>query len=302
MQRLIDAIDLDRASAAVAERALDTPTILSDELAPLAGGPLALKCECLQRTGSFKIRGALSKVAALGPRAAAGLVTASAGNHGRASPRRPSCTGSPARSSCPAKPRFSRSRRCSGSAPASRWRGSRSTTPWPWPGSGPRSPLRRWRPALVHPFDDLDVIAGQGTIGLELLQDVPELARVVIPIGGGGLASGIGVALRRAGARVELVGVQASACAPYARLLADGSGPEPAASAGATIADGIAIKHPGASPSRCWGPPGRDGHRRGGRDSERDRAARRARQARRRGRRRRGPGGALSGRLEPVAV
>ncbi|HYM55547.1 MAG TPA: pyridoxal-phosphate dependent enzyme, partial [Solirubrobacteraceae bacterium] len=101
--------------------------------------------------------------------------------------------------------------------------------------------------ALVHPFDDLDVIAGQGTLALELLQDVPDLARVVAPVGGGGLASGIGIALRRAGAEVELVGVQARACAPYAEYL---TGSPPAVEAelavGATIADGIAIKRPGA--------------------------------------------------------
>ena len=72
----------------------------------------------------------------------------------------------------------------------------------------------------MHPFDDLDVIAGQATLGLELLEDVPDLARVVVPVGGGGLASGIGIALRRAGADVELIGVQASACAPYAQALA----------------------------------------------------------------------------------
>jgi threonine dehydratase len=100
--------------------------------------------------------------------------------------------------------------------------------------------------AFVHPFDDLDVIAGQATLGLELLEDVPDLARVVVPVGGGGLASGVGIALRRAGADVELVGVQASACAPYARALEGASssvGEE--ASTGATIADGIAIKQPG---------------------------------------------------------
>jgi threonine dehydratase len=98
--------------------------------------------------------------------------------------------------------------------------------------------------ALVHPFDDLDVIAGQGTLGLELLEDVPDLARVVVPVGGGGLASGIGIALRRAGVEVELVGVQARTCAPYVRALGgDADGLE--AAVGATIADGIAIKRPG---------------------------------------------------------
>jgi threonine dehydratase len=121
--------------------------------------------------------------------------------------------------------------------------------------------------ALVHPFDDIDVIAGQATLALELLEDVPDLARVVVPVGGGGLASGVGIALRRAGAQVELVGVQAQACAPFARELARAGGGErgfagartSAASGGetsvpagaelapgATIADGIAIKRPGA--------------------------------------------------------
>jgi threonine dehydratase len=100
---------------------------------------------------------------------------------------------------------------------------------------------------MVHPCDDLDVISGQATIGLELLEDVPDLARVLVPVGGGGLASGIGIALRRAGADVKLIGVQAQVCAPYAHALAppskDGRGLEVAP--GATIADGIAIKHPG---------------------------------------------------------
>jgi threonine dehydratase len=100
--------------------------------------------------------------------------------------------------------------------------------------------------AFVHPFDDLDVIAGQGTLGLELLEDVPDLARVVVPIGGGGLASGVGVALRRAGADVQLVGVQANACAPYVRALESATrSTREEASTGATIADGIAIKRPG---------------------------------------------------------
>jgi threonine dehydratase len=97
--------------------------------------------------------------------------------------------------------------------------------------------------AFVHPFDDLDVIAGQGTLALELLEDVPEMARVIVPVGGGGLASGIGVALRGAPRPVELIGVQAAACAPYLDALAGrpvGSATE------ATIADGIAIKRPGA--------------------------------------------------------
>lgn len=102
--------------------------------------------------------------------------------------------------------------------------------------------------ALIHPFDDTDVIAGQGTIGLELLQDVCDLARVVVPVGGGGLASGIGIALAESRPEVELVGVQASACAPFVAALGDDSraSGELEIAAAATIADGIALKRPGA--------------------------------------------------------
>jgi threonine dehydratase len=80
----MDGVDLDRARAATAASVVRTPLIVSEELGELGGGTVALKCECLQRTGSFKLRGALTKIAALGQDAGAGLVTASAGNHGRA--------------------------------------------------------------------------------------------------------------------------------------------------------------------------------------------------------------------------
>jgi threonine dehydratase len=84
VQRLMDEVDLNRARAATAGTVARTPILASEELRELTGGKVALKCECLQRTGSFKLRGALTKIAALGQDAGAGLVTASAGNHGRA--------------------------------------------------------------------------------------------------------------------------------------------------------------------------------------------------------------------------
>src|SRR6201999_348393 len=97
--------------------------------------------------------------------------------------------------------------------------------------------------AFVHPFDDPDVVAGQGSIGLELLEDVPDLAKVVVPVGGGGLCSGIAIAVKSAKPEVEVVGVQASACSPYPESLRRGE-PVPADSV-LTIADGIAVKRPG---------------------------------------------------------
>jgi threonine dehydratase len=97
--------------------------------------------------------------------------------------------------------------------------------------------------AFVHPFDDPEVVAGQGTLGLELVAQVPNLARVVVPIGGGGLISGVAIAVKSQRPEVEVIGVQAAACAPFPASLEAG---EPLAVASAlTIADGIAVKRPG---------------------------------------------------------
>jgi threonine dehydratase len=91
---------------------------------------------------------------------------------------------------------------------------------------------------FCHPFDDLDVIAGQATLGLELLADVPDVRRVVVPLGGGGLASGVASVLKAHDRRIEVIGVQARACAPY-------GGQHTQAGPVITLADGIAVKHPG---------------------------------------------------------
>ena len=97
--------------------------------------------------------------------------------------------------------------------------------------------------AFVHPFDDPEVIAGQGGLGLELLAQVPDLARVIVPVGGGGLVSGVAVAVKSARPEVEVIGVQVDTCAPFPASLAAG---EPVAVDSAlTIADGIAVKRPG---------------------------------------------------------
>jgi threonine dehydratase len=97
--------------------------------------------------------------------------------------------------------------------------------------------------AFVHPFDDLDVIAGQGTLGLELLEQVPDLARVIVPIGGGGLASGVAIAVKSALPHAEVIGIQAASCAPFPRSIENGR--PVAVDSGLTIADGIAVKRPG---------------------------------------------------------
>jgi threonine dehydratase len=239
---LIAGADPELARRAIAGVAVRTPTISCQDLTEASGSVVALKAECLQATGSFKLRGALYKVAALGERADAGLVTASAGNHGRAVAHAARVRGVGCEVFMPRDASVSK-------VAAVQRLGARIELE----GGSVEESLQlaaergeQTGAAFVHPFDDLDVITGQATLGLELLEDVPDLARVVVPVGGGGLASGVGVAMRRAGADVELVGVQASACAPYVHAL-EGAwrsvGEE--ASTGATIADGIAIKRPG---------------------------------------------------------
>ena len=97
--------------------------------------------------------------------------------------------------------------------------------------------------AFVHPFDDPDVVAGQGTLGLELLEDVDDLARIIVPVGGGGLVSGVAIAVKSARPSVEVIGVQVEACAAFPASLE--AGHPVVFDAGLTIADGIAVKRPG---------------------------------------------------------
>jgi threonine dehydratase len=239
---LIARADLDAARAAVLGVAVRTPTLACDELAQAAGTAVALKAECLQTTGSFKLRGALSKLAALGDAAASGLLTASAGNHAQAVAHAARLAGVGCEVIMPRDASVSKVAAVERLGANVELDGASVDEAL----SLAHERAKSSGAAFVHPFDDLDVIAGQGTLALELLEDIPDLARVVVPIGGGGLASGIGIALRRAGADVELVGVQAQACAPFAQALKNGadSAASQAASA-ATIADGIAVKRPG---------------------------------------------------------
>ncbi len=211
-----------------------------EELSELAGTTVMLKAECLQRTGSFKLRGALSKVAALGNAALPGLVTASAGNHARAVAQAARIKGLSCKVFMPRDAAVSKVAAVERLGAIVHLEGASVDESLMLAADS----VAESGAALVHPFDDLDVIAGQGTLAMEIIEDIPDLARVVVPIGGGGLASGIGIALRRAGLEVELVGVQAEVCSPYVQALGGDGAPASGASV-ATIADGIAIKRPG---------------------------------------------------------
>jgi threonine dehydratase len=239
---LIERIDTRGARRAIAASAVRTPTIACDELSEIVGAPVALKAECLQRTGSFKLRGALNKVAALGERATGGLVTASAGNHARAVAQAARVRGVGCEVFMPRDAAVSK-------VAAVERLGARVHLEGASVEEAVGLALERVSQsgsAFVHPFDDLDVIAGQGTLGEELLEDISDLARVIVPVGGGGLASGVGVALRAARPEVQIIGVQARAFSPFARMLASPhSDPGPEGPAAFTIADGIALKRPG---------------------------------------------------------
>jgi len=211
-----------------------TPVHTSETISRLVGRPVLLKAENLQRTGAFKIRGAYATLASLsdGERAA-GVVTASAGNHGQAVAWAAGQAGIPATIVVPAFAPM---------AKVDAARGYGATVILDGDAyddcvAKARSIGDETGATFIHAFDDPRVIAGQGTLGLELAEQLPEgPGTVVIPIGGGGLASGVAIALRALRPELRLVGVQAEACAPFA-------GKEPT---GNTIADGIAVKQPGA--------------------------------------------------------
>ena len=227
--------DIRRAAEAGEGIIRTTPVLSSRRLSELAGGTVALKAENLQRTGSFKLRGALAKIAALGDDCQTGVVTGSAGNHGQAVAYAAQARGVRCEVFMPEAASISK-------VEAARARGATVHLVGASVDESLGAARERAREgglAFVHPFDDVDVIAGQGGVGLELLEQVPDLARVIVPVGGGGLISGIALALPD----VEVIGVQVDTCAPFPASLAAG---EPVAVETAlTIADGIAVKRPG---------------------------------------------------------
>jgi threonine dehydratase len=224
--------DIEAARARIAGRTRKTPVFSSETLSRLSGRPVFLKAENLQRTGSFKIRGAVNKIATLtDEQRAAGVVTASAGNHGQALALAAREAGVKATVFMPQDAPMAK-------VDATRSYGAEVVLA----GEGydeshaAADDFAEQGPTMVHAFEDEVVIAGQGTLGLELAEQLPDTVQVVVmPVGGGGLASGIALALKERRPGLRMVGVQAATCAPYA-------GVEPS---GSTIADGIAVKKPG---------------------------------------------------------
>jgi threonine dehydratase len=235
----IDRAHIERARAAGEGHVRHTPVLTSRTLGERCGGAIVLKAENLQRTGSFKLRGAFAKLAALGDACRTGVVAGSAGNHAQSLAYAARARGVPCQVFMPSDASIAKSDSASGlGAEVHVVDGTVDDCV-----EEAQALAQARGMAFVHPFDDLDVIAGQATLGRELLDDVPDLAKVVVPVGGGGLASGVAIALKTERPDLEVVGVQVENCAPYPESLARGQ-PVPAPSA-LTIADGIAVKRPG---------------------------------------------------------
>jgi threonine dehydratase len=231
--------DVRRAWRAGEGLVVRTPVLSSRTLGRRGGCTVVLKAENLQRTGSFKLRGAIAKVVALREAAAAGVVAGSAGNHAQALAMAASSRGIPCEVFMPADAPIAKAEAAAELGARVRLGGASVDDCL----AAARERAEETGMALVHPFDDPEVVAGQGGVGLELLEDVPDLARVVVPLGGGGLASGVAVAVKSARPEVEVIGIQAAACAAWPESLRLAT---PAAVAAApTIADGIAVKRPG---------------------------------------------------------
>jgi threonine dehydratase len=237
---LVSGADVESAARLLAGVVRRTPMEHSRGLADRVGGPVFLKCENLQRAGSFKIRGAYTRIARLtDAERARGVVAASAGNHAQ------------------------------GVALAARQLGAEATVFMPESAPLPKvaatrgygATVRLGGPTLtealteaiafaaetgsvfIHPFDHRDVIAGQGTVGLEVLEQCPDVATVVVCTGGGGLVSGVAAAVKARRPDVRVVAVQAAAAAAFPASLA--AGHPVALPAMSTMADGIAVAAPG---------------------------------------------------------
>jgi threonine dehydratase len=217
-----------------------TPVQYSNTFSRLAGTGVYLKLECLQLTGSFKVRGALAKIARLSEKQAGhGVIAASAGNHAQgvafASARKNvPCTIVMPKNASPAKVAATKSY---GAKVVQR--GYNYDEAW----EATQEIAKEEGRTIIHAFDDPDVIAGQGTVGLEILEDMADLDRIYLPVGGGGLAAGLAIAVKEKRPGVKIIGVESKAFPAMKESVKKGS--LQSVKAGYTIADGISVKGPG---------------------------------------------------------
>ncbi|MHA6796652.1 threonine ammonia-lyase [Pseudonocardia bannensis] len=232
--------DIRAARDLLADVIRPTPVTHSRALSELAGGPVWFKCENLQRTGSFKIRGAYTRIQRLGERErATGVVAASAGNHAQGVALAARLLGIPATVFMPERAALPKVDATRGYGATVHLVGETIE------GSIAAATefAERTGSVLVHPFDHPDIIAGQGTVGCEIVEQIPDVRTVLVPTGGGGLLGGVAAAVKAQRPDVRVVGVQAEGAAAWPGSLMSG-GPRPL-EAMRTIADGIAVGRPG---------------------------------------------------------
>jgi threonine dehydratase len=237
---LVD-IDAVRAARALLQGvSRETPLEDSRTLSRAVGGPVLLKCENLQRTGSFKIRGAYVRIAKLSDaERGRGVVAASAGNHAQGVALAAKLLGCEATVFMPEPAPLPKVEATRGYGATIRMHGA--TVDDAQVEASAMSELTG--AILIHPIDHADIIAGQGTVGLELLEQWPEVKTVVVPAGGGGLVAGIAVAVKTLRPDVKVVAVQAAGASAFPGSLRAGR-PVPLHTM-STIADGIAVGCPG---------------------------------------------------------
>lgn len=238
----MDIADLTAARALLQGVSVVTPAEESRWLSAIANTRVSLKCENLQRAGSFKIRGAYVRISRLSDEERArGVVAASAGNHAQGVALAASLLGADATIFMPEGAALPKVSATQGYGAAVEFAGASVTESL----SAAREHADRTGAVLIHPFDHADIIAGQGTVGLEILEQVPDVKTILVPLGGGGLAAGV-AAIRSAHPDVRVVGVQAESASSYRPSLDAGHPVQ--VDLAATMADGIAVAMPGALP------------------------------------------------------
>ena len=232
--------DIRRAAETVRPLALRTPMEESRWLSALTGSSVLLKCENLQRTGSFKVRGAYTRMSRLSDEEKArGVVAASAGNHAQGVALAAQALGIKATVFMPEGAPIPKEHATRGYGADVVFHGRYLEDAL----AEAREFEARTGAVLIHPFDNADVVAGQGTVGLEILEQALEMETVVVPCGGGGLLSGVAVAVKATHPDVRVIGVQAEGAAAFPGSLEAGH-PVPLESM-STMADGIAVGLPG---------------------------------------------------------
>ncbi|MBV9783158.1 MAG: threonine ammonia-lyase [Acidisphaera sp.] len=238
---MIGLADVEAAASRIAGRVLRTPAIVSDSVSRATGAEVVLKLENLQVTGSFKERGAANRLALLTPaERAAGVIAMSAGNHAQAVARHASLLGIAATIVMPLFTPATKVTRTASWGARVVMQGETLAEA----ASHARGLAAAEGLVFVHPYDDPGIMAGQGTLALELLADRPDLDVLLIPVGGGGMLAGCAVAAAALKPSISIVGVEVAAYASLAQRLAG----QPVEVGGPTIAEGIAVADIGEAP------------------------------------------------------